>query len=539
MADAKIMTFGELFSPTIDVIPDNKAAAVEIEGLDGKDYIKIDTTDGSEAVKLVSSGMDGGVVIGTAALLKTAPNSGKPMKALQISTPATGAEPFNEAMVRFTQADRGEGQDDGAWIGLTHQNTFSIGSESPIYISTRTAGTAILIENDATTAFYKEADFRDGLIVSDGDVGIGTTDPQNKLHVAAADSGEALIRFTNSTTNHTSGDGSYIGIDANETLVLWQKEAGSIYIGTSDTTRMFIASDGGIHLRDAGTVKSVTNILEIENRQYAADMDGTGSAIHFKQYAFDPSTPSPSHVPDDSGKIMVVTETDWKTDDAATRDSYMAFQTSDGGTLGTRMRISSAGDVTITGAAAPVLEIRDSRDNPGATDLGAISFTSSDASAGDDYCATIVCESINGTAKPDGALRFTMFENGTANGVVRMENNGDVDNTTGTYGTISDERIKENITDAPSQWDDLKSIQFRKYNLINNDKTMIGCVAQELESVCPGLVSTAEGIRESQGVDIEGLKSVKQSILFMKGMKALQEALLRIEVLESRLNEGN
>ena len=198
----------------------------------------------------------------------------------------------------------------------------------------------------------------------------------------------------------------------------------------------------------------------------------------------------------------------------------------------------SGGDVSISDTT-PVLELRDSRNNPGATDLGAISFTSSDASAGDDYCATIVCESINGTAKPDGALRFTMFENGTANGVVRMENNGDVDNTTGAYGTISDERIKENITDAPSQWDDLKSIQFRKYNLINNDKAMIGCVAQELESVCPGLVSTAEGIRESQGVDIEGLKSVKQSILFMKGMKALQEAILRIEVLESRLNEGN
>ena len=56
MADAKIMTFGELFSPTIDVIPDNKAAAVEIEGLDGNDYIKINTTNGSEAVQLVSSG---------------------------------------------------------------------------------------------------------------------------------------------------------------------------------------------------------------------------------------------------------------------------------------------------------------------------------------------------------------------------------------------------------------------------------------------------------------------------------------------------
>ena len=56
MADAKIITFGELFSATTDVIPDNKAAAVEIEGLDGNDYIKINTTDGEESVRLVSSG---------------------------------------------------------------------------------------------------------------------------------------------------------------------------------------------------------------------------------------------------------------------------------------------------------------------------------------------------------------------------------------------------------------------------------------------------------------------------------------------------
>ena len=64
MADAKIMTFGELFSATTDVIPDNKAAAVEIEGLDGNDYIKINTTNSSEAVQLVSSGI-GRVSIGT------------------------------------------------------------------------------------------------------------------------------------------------------------------------------------------------------------------------------------------------------------------------------------------------------------------------------------------------------------------------------------------------------------------------------------------------------------------------------------------
>ena len=165
MADAKIMTFGELFSPTTDVIPDNKAAAVEIEGLDGKDYIKIDTTDGSEAVKLVSSGMDGGVVLGTAALLKTAPDSGEAMKALQISTPSTGGEPYNVAMVRFTQEDKGEGQNDGGWIGLTHQNVLQIGGDCNVYINSPNRTTGILVAN-AGTSIYKHAELRSSLSVA-------------------------------------------------------------------------------------------------------------------------------------------------------------------------------------------------------------------------------------------------------------------------------------------------------------------------------------------------------------------------------------
>jgi hypothetical protein len=165
MADAKIMTFGELFSPTTDVIPDNKAAAVEIEGLDGKDYIKIDTTDGSEAVKLVSSGMDGGVVLGTAALLKLSPDEGAPMKALQISTPSTGGEPYNVAMVRFTQEDKGEGQNDGGWIGLTHQNVLQIGGDCNVYINSPNRNTGILVAN-AGTSIYEHAELRSSLSVA-------------------------------------------------------------------------------------------------------------------------------------------------------------------------------------------------------------------------------------------------------------------------------------------------------------------------------------------------------------------------------------
>ena len=43
MADAKIITYGELISATTDVIPDSQTVAMEIESTDGKEYVQIDT----------------------------------------------------------------------------------------------------------------------------------------------------------------------------------------------------------------------------------------------------------------------------------------------------------------------------------------------------------------------------------------------------------------------------------------------------------------------------------------------------------------
>ena len=112
----------------------------------------------------------------------------------------------------------------------------------------------------------------------------------------------------------------------------------------------------------------------------------------------------------------------------------------------------------------------------------------------------------------------------------------DLENTNNRYTGISDAKLKQNIEDASSQWKDIKSIQVRKYELIANpERKHIGCVAQELEQICPGLVIERE--------DLEGqsYKSVAYSVLYMKAVKALQEAMERIEVLEAKVNalEGN
>ena len=130
---------------------------------------------------------------------------------------------------------------------------------------------------------------------------------------------------------------------------------------------------------------------------------------------------------------------------------------------------------------------------------------------------------------------FKCAVNGVAD-KFRVLDSGALESTSNSIGGISDERLKENIVDAGSQWDDIKNIRVRKFNFKKltdpEQKTMLGVVAQEAETVCPGLVESTVQLQE--GVEQE-YKSFKYSILYMKAIKALQEAQTRIETLETKV----
>ena len=112
--------------------------------------------------------------------------------------------------------------------------------------------------------------------------------------------------------------------------------------------------------------------------------------------------------------------------------------------------------------------------------------------------------------------------------------NGNMANSNNSYGAISDVKLKENIVDAGSQWSDLKAFQVRKYNFKEGQtQTQIGLIAQEVELVSPGLVTESPD-RDEDGNDLGTVtKSVNYSVLYMKAVKALQEAMERIEALEA------
>jgi hypothetical protein len=115
-------------------------------------------------------------------------------------------------------------------------------------------------------------------------------------------------------------------------------------------------------------------------------------------------------------------------------------------------------------------------------------------------------------------------------------NNGNIINTNNSYGQISDVKLKENIIDANSQWNDLKSVRVRNFNFKEGQThRQIGVIAQELEEASPGLVYETPDRDEDGNETGEVTKGVNYSVLYMKAVKALQEAMERIEALEAKV----
>jgi hypothetical protein len=182
---------------------------------------------------------------------------------------------------------------------------------------------------------------------------------------------------------------------------------------------------------------------------------------------------------------------------------------------------------TADGASSPTERMR-IRANGELTTLSSIDAFAPKSTVGAGTSSALIYGRHSATTVNDGTTSFIVWTN------------GNVQNTNNSYGAISDIKLKENIVDANSQWDDLKALQVRNYNFKEGQThTQIGLVAQEAELVSPGLVSESPD-RDEDGNDLGTVtKSVNYSVLYMKAVKALQEAMERIETLEGMIAVNN
>jgi hypothetical protein len=142
-------------------------------------------------------------------------------------------------------------------------------------------------------------------------------------------------------------------------------------------------------------------------------------------------------------------------------------------------------------------------------------------------------------SSPDSASREFLFCHDATESKCIIHSTGNITNRNNSYTGISDVKLKENIVDANSQWDDLKALRVRNFSFKSAEldaPNMIGLIAQEVEAAgMNGLVDETPD-RDDDMQELDTItKNVKYSILYMKAIKALQEAMTRIETLEAKV----
>ena len=461
---------------------------------------------------------------------------------------------FNDATSEFARIDS--------------SGRLGLGTSEPNYKLDVRGGNAAVINTGTDSIFY----------IGEG---LGTSEYMEVGWTASTNTG----RLT------TTGTGA-LSLDTNSTSRLFIKNTGEVGIGTTDPNAPLCVNGlppqaGIISAVAASGGRSLALSDNINCSLYVTHLAGgallgtdSGNAIRFATNGFG-SSDEKARI-DSSGRLLVGTSTNTDnsliqtfnngvgiTSFSADAFAYgnLIFTKSRGTTANSRTVVASGdelGGIYFQGAdgtnyryGASIRALVDG--TPGANDMpGRLTFsTTADGASSptprmsisnlgfipfysQDSNVLYPCSSKAAGTSDNiivGTYGATAVNTGTASFVVRT--NGDVQNTNNSYGALSDFKLKENIVDANSQWNDLKALQVRKYNFKEGQThTQIGLVAQEVELVSPGLVSESPD-RDEDGNHLGTVtKSVNYSVLYMKAVKALQEAMERIEVLEQRLTDA-
>jgi hypothetical protein len=370
-------------------------------------------------------------------------------------------------------------------------------------------------------------------ITDAGNVGIGITSPAKKLDVYEGSTGNVEQYLRNTTINLLSK------IDGTTSAQFGTETSHPLALLTANTERARIDNSGRLLVGTSSAINSnyggTGGLLQVAKNGYLpigfyaySDIAGeSGYCPYVELHRATGTQASPTVVGsgDDLGLINFYGH-DGSTFMRSALIKAVVDGTPGAGDMPGRLVFSTTAD----GAYIPTERMR--IDN-----LGRI-FTYN-ANTGNNSL-TVASAAAAGTAVANfiGTHGATGVNTGTSSFIVWT--NGNVQNTNNSYTAISDIKLKENIVDANSQWDDIKALQVRNYNLKEGQThRQIGLIAQEVEPVSPGLVYESPD-RDEDGNDLGTVtKSVNYSVLYMKAVKALQEAIAKIETLEGMVAVNN
>ena len=357
-------------------------------------------------------------------------------------------------------------------------------------------------------------------IDEDGKVGIGTTDPSQKLQISGTSSQYASIVSTDSgNTGVLFGDSTKV----DEGYVLYANSDNSLRFGANNgQERARIDSDG--RLLVGPTSRSDTSRLVVQGNIGGSGSDGGILAL---------SSPYGASIGGAGAYAGQIKFTDslggvfgniaCQADGANASGDYpgrLVFSTTaDGAPSPTpRMTIDSGGSVLIG----------ETTNNQSAR-LALSSRTKTSANTcklAVDCGSTLV--GISSIANSTVARTHIEFENGAVVGSITTSGSATA------YNTSSDYRLKENVVPVTDGITRLQQLKPSRFNFIADPNTVVdGFIAHEAQAVVPECVTGEKDAMDDKGNPV--YQGIDQSKLVPLLTAALQEAIGEIESLKARV----
>jgi hypothetical protein len=365
-------------------------------------------------------------------------------------------------------------------------------SATALNMSADTTGILQLASNNGTVAVTVDAS---------QNVGIGAASPGTRLQIGNPSDANQALRFDFADSSTARINSTRLSSGNLQSLQLAGQD--TMQFVTNGTERMRIDSAGRLLVNRTSTGGS---IFDTCNLQVTGNLSVSRS--------------DPEFILQNTGSAAKI----WRILGSSGGGATAAFRIYDGSSDADRLWINTSG-LVLVGATG----------NANNTEI----FGIQNAGGG-----SVVMRLQRGGNNPayigtDSSNPFQVWDSGVNQRFV-VTSGGSCQNTTGSYGSFSDEKLKENIIDATPKLDDIMKLKVRNYGLKKEPNSkFIGFIAQELQEVFPSMIETFEDEDENGEKTGEVTLGVKTTVLVPMLVKAIQELNAKVTALEEQvLNLG-
>jgi hypothetical protein len=340
-------------------------------------------------------------------------------------------------------------------------------------------------------------------ITSAGNVGIGISTPAgaHMLQINNPTQNYVRMNMTNTSTGTSNSDGLIFQQEVGNSIIKNQENGYFAFGVNGSETNLVIAQGGNV---------SINSTVANYKFQVNSGINTSSATVMTLQQATNGA------VKDAAGFGLAINN-----GGEATNAADLIISTASGGSLGERMRITSGGSALIGTNSNPL------PDNA-SPQFGIIAGSGTDA------------VNIKHTQNANNTLNI--WQTGTTQhnaiafykGDTQANRGNIVVTTSGTsYNTISDYRLKENITPLENGLDRVLQLKPSKFNWIETGNETEGFIAHELQEYFPDAVTGEKDAVYSSTGNIK-LQSVDYGRITPLLVKAIQELEARVKELENK-----